>query len=207
MRPRLPSPAMVVAVAALIAATTGSAIAANTYLITSTKQISPSVLKKLRGHAGPKGATGAAGAPGKNGAMGAIGSPGAPGTNGTNGTNGTSGPLTSGQTETGVFAGGGGSSTGGFINVSFSFTQPLAAALDGAHVIETVSSATHCPGAGQADPGYLCVYRTGYSFVTVLAPYNPQNGTAGAGRFGSALFYTITASGSFVYGTWAVTAP
>ena len=82
MRPRIPSPAMVLALAALVISVTGSAIAAKHYLITSTKQIKPSVLKQLKGKRGargkigpigPAGAAGVAGAPGKDGQAGAPG--------------------------------------------------------------------------------------------------------------------------------------
>ena len=206
MRPRLPSPAMVVAIAALIVATTGSAIAANHYLLTSTKQISPKVLKQLRG------ATGARGLPGPPGANGANGANGSNGANGTNGTNGVdlraTSPLASGQTESGVFADAGGSSTSGFINVAYQFAQPLATGLDATHVIETSgASTTHCPGAGQADPGYLCVYRPISSGVTPGHISDPATGLQGAGRFGAALSYTIVAAGSYVQGSWSVTAP
>lgn len=70
---------------ALVFAMTGGAYAAKKYLITSTKQISPSVLKQLQGKAGPAGAQGPAGSQGPAGANGKDGS------NGTNGTNGTNG--------------------------------------------------------------------------------------------------------------------
>lgn len=69
---------------ALVFAMTGGAYAARHYVITSTKQISPSVLKKLVGKTGAKGATGPQGAAGTNGTNGTAGS------NGTNGTNGAS---------------------------------------------------------------------------------------------------------------------
>jgi hypothetical protein len=75
---------------ALVFAMTGGAYAAKKYLITSTKQISPKVLKQLTG---PRGATGAAGPQGPQGAQGpagAKGENGAPGSNGTNGTDGVS---------------------------------------------------------------------------------------------------------------------
>ena len=53
--------ANVVATLALAFAMGGTAVAANHYLITSTKQIAPRVLNRLKGRAGPTGATGAAG--------------------------------------------------------------------------------------------------------------------------------------------------
>src|SRR5580704_2106272 len=69
----------VVAVLALVFAMSGGAFAAGRYLITSTKQISPKVLKALKGNAGAAGAKGAAGAAGAAGAVGAVGATGAGG--------------------------------------------------------------------------------------------------------------------------------
>ena len=57
-----PSPALVVACLALFLASTGTGIAAHHYLITSTKQIKPTVLKKLKGAKGSKGSKGSTGA-------------------------------------------------------------------------------------------------------------------------------------------------
>jgi hypothetical protein len=54
----------VIAVGALIFAMAGGAWAAQKYLITSTKQIKPSVLKQLQGAAGPAGSQGTTGAVG-----------------------------------------------------------------------------------------------------------------------------------------------
>ncbi len=65
--------ANVAATLALIFSMTGGALAAKHYLISSTKQISPSVLRRLRGARGPKGATGATGPTGATGATGAAG--------------------------------------------------------------------------------------------------------------------------------------
>jgi len=70
------TPSTVIATLALLFAMTGGAYAANKYLITSTKQIKPSVLKQLTGKAGPAGPAGAAGA-GTAGAAGPAG-PGGP---------------------------------------------------------------------------------------------------------------------------------
>jgi hypothetical protein len=82
MKPRL-TYANVVSTLALILATGGSAVAAQHYILTSTKQIKPSVLRQLRGNNGARGAQGlqgpqgAAGAPGPQGLVGAAG-PGGP---------------------------------------------------------------------------------------------------------------------------------
>ena len=60
---------MVVAVAALFFALGGGAVAAgHSYLITSTKQIKPSVIKHLKGAKGPRGHAGTAGTTGASGA-------------------------------------------------------------------------------------------------------------------------------------------
>lgn len=59
--------ANVVATFALVFAMTGGALAAHHYLINSTKQINPKVLKKLKGNAGATGPTGAQGKEGPPG--------------------------------------------------------------------------------------------------------------------------------------------
>jgi hypothetical protein len=88
---RRPSPAMVVACLALFVASTGTSIAASHYLITSTKQIKPSVLKQLKGARGPRGATGATGSQGAQGLKGDTGSQGAQGLKGDTGLQGSKG--------------------------------------------------------------------------------------------------------------------
>jgi hypothetical protein len=81
MRKRKISASMLVAVVALFVALGGVATAASKYIITSSRQIAPGVLKQMtkhgpRGLRGPKGATGATGA---DGATGTAGTPGATG--------------------------------------------------------------------------------------------------------------------------------
>lgn len=85
-------PATAISLAALFFAFTGAGFAASRYVITSTSQIKPSVLKQLHGEpglpgpqgdqgpTGPAGADGADGAPGIQGPAGPAGPQGKPGT-------------------------------------------------------------------------------------------------------------------------------
>jgi hypothetical protein len=83
--------ANVAATLALFFAMSGGALAASHYLITSTKQISPKVLKSLKGANGKNGTAGASGPAGPQGSAGAAGTKGEPGTPGGAGKEGTAG--------------------------------------------------------------------------------------------------------------------
>src|SRR2546428_10422653 len=84
--------ANVAATLALIMAMSGGALAASHYLITSTKQISPKGLRKLKGRRGRTGATGRPGITGTQGPLGLRGSKGARGPEGAPGAPGRGAP-------------------------------------------------------------------------------------------------------------------
>jgi hypothetical protein len=128
-------------IALFLAVSGGAAYAASHYLITSTKQIKPSVLKQLKGASGAAGAPGAPGAPGAQGArgpqgpggsqgpqgpQGPKGEAGAKGENGKDGTTGFSETLPPGKTEKGdwnLFATA--ESVAAAVGTSVSFVIPL----------------------------------------------------------------------------------
>ena len=210
--------ANVTATLALFFAMTGGALAAKRYLINSTKQINPKVLKALHGATGKQGPIGLRGGTGPIGPLGPEGKRGLQGPEGFEGEPGPEGKyptvLPSGQTETGDW--GGGYTAGGaaeYRTVS-SFPIPIPAALEPSHVVYVSStSATHCPGAGQAERGYLCVYQKlieNAETPTGSSIFNTDEGgkLPGTGIHGFEITLKAEKVGlTTVSGTFAVTAP
>jgi hypothetical protein len=89
LRKRMSYANVIATVALFFAFSGGAAYAASHYLITSTKQIKPSVLKSLAGRPGPAGPAGA-GTPGAQGPAGPAGPQGSAGSAGVAGVNGVS---------------------------------------------------------------------------------------------------------------------
>jgi hypothetical protein len=186
-----------IAVLTLVFAMSGGALAAKKYLITSTSQISPSVLKALKGKAGAAGAKGDTGAAGGQGAPGSAGSP------------GPAGPLLetlpSGKTLTGLWSLGQ-SMEEGLQLVTISYQLPLASPLAPTDVVVVAAGAEteegECPGTAQnpeAEAGKLCVYTQEESKISPLVRLGDLSR-------GVALGFHVE-EGGVGYGTWAVTAP
>jgi hypothetical protein len=113
LRSRL-SYANVVATFALVFAMSGGALAASKYLITSTKQIKPSVLSSLKGKAGPAGASGTQGSAGPSGPAGPQGPTGPAGVAGGTGVKGENGSsVTSSESATAIEGHCNGTTSGG----------------------------------------------------------------------------------------------
>jgi hypothetical protein len=216
MRRRL-SYANVTATLALVFAMSGGAMAANSYLINSTKQINPKVLKKLTGKPGKNGTAGANGATGATGPQGKEGSAGKEGLQGKEGKEGIPGPfpstLPSGETETGTFALAGGTPTAGgwllFGGISFplplTFTPTVQIIESGAPVPTGCSGSAASPGAAS---GHLCIFQGYTENASGLSEFEPVAGEHTGFKLGVSLFASSTGSGNAdLSGTWAVTAP
>jgi hypothetical protein len=213
------TPATAIAVVALVFAMTGGAYAAGKLLITSTKQISPKVLKQLKGASGKNGATGpagpagvgtagpagpqgpagpaGAGTKGENGAPGADGKDGKEGKEGKEGKAGKDGKtgftetLPAGKTETGTWSGG---TT--FKRIPISFAIPVEPAPTLVYV-GSEETKPGCPGITAsglplAEEGKLCVY------AGLGASDNPAQVTGSSAReaiFGNGIKSTAEAVG------------
>ncbi len=221
--------ATVIAVCALVLAMSGGAWAAKKYLISSTGQIKPTVLKELKGATGPKGAAGAAGPAGPQGGQGPQGAPGNPGTPGKNGVDGKEGKegkegkpgqtgfteaLPAGKTETGTWA----VNVSGEEEIAFApitFAIPMTGGGEAVLLNETETAGKAgtggCTGTFQvptAPAGKLCIYTAEEETESLLKAPKPVFNEE-LGRFGEPggfVEFPIKAGGkAFVRGTWAVT--
>jgi hypothetical protein len=201
----LPSPAIVLASAALLVALGGTSYAAMTLPAKSvgTKQLKNNAVTslKVKNHsllkadfkAGqlPAGATGATGPTGAAGATGPAGPfPDA---------------LPTGKTIRGAYnMGGTAAAANALATASVSFVFPLTTAPTVKIVLQGAAAPSECPGnatSPQAQPGFLCIYEEGSLNSSPGALLNSVE-TSGA-----TIFTNSTAAGRFYsVGSWAVTA-
>ncbi len=199
-----PSPAIVVAILALVAGVTGAAVAqpAAKKAVTKkkAKKIADKEIEKL--------------APGLSVASAASA------TNATNATNAAraqtfdaDATLASGETLTGVWTARGGftgsPSSSNNLGQAIEFMPRLPGSLgqNAAHRITPGNTTTQCPGQDRAAPGQLCVYERASASITFNAISNPVTGLNGADRRGAIIGYTGNGASAVATGTWAVTAP
>ena len=167
MRRRI-SPATAIACVALVFSMAGTGLAAHRYLITSTSQIKPSVLKKLRGNRGRAGLPGARGPVGAAGSAGATGPAGAIGNTGPNG-------VVAVASWAGFNTGVPGNST--------------AYVFDGPTVTVTTSATQRITASGTID----LATSSGTATLDVAICEEPSSG-AFIGELGSGIFRSVTAS-------------
>jgi hypothetical protein len=230
-RKLLPSPAMVVAVIALLTALAGTGYAATashkkSHPVTKA-QVKKLIAGYLAGHQGaPTGGAGGSGPVGSTGPVGPtgpIGPSGPVGPAGPAGQTGPAGPTTtmapSGTTQTGVVVVDGREpGEGEFASNSISFPLRLASV----PVVDELGyggTDAHCKGSKAtptAAPGYLCIYLISndnagtwqFPGPAYLYPQDPAQSNFGAGPFGVVLTArAMTAGRMTVWASWAVTAP
>jgi len=199
--------ANVVSLMALIFSMSGGALAAHFlrhtvphYTITSTSQISPKVLKKLKGETGEIGPVGPQGPTGLTGSRGQTGGRGEPAPS----------ILLSGQTESGLFGVRGSTGTGS-LSETLTFRVPLAAGLDHLHVLFTKvgTPIPNCLGQGLAGKGYLCLYSTVSTEVGEPKAFDAESSERGegAGKLGFTLEVQAPGKAPAYEGTYTLTAP
>jgi hypothetical protein len=222
MRGRGPSPAVLVAVLALVAALGGTALAGS---IGSAKKkhgdakADTRLFKKLLKKAAPKLTVKQAGTATSAKTAGSA----AHATNSDKlGGTGASGfkqrVAKPGELQTGIFEadGTGGPGNDEYSSSAIQFDPPLAADLcvnncstHTGYVINTPSPS--CPATGQAARGVLCLYQTGVDGMTFAnSDADPQTSGTGIRKIGSvAYFNTPTAAGvvGYIRGVWAMRAP
>jgi hypothetical protein len=219
-RPRLPSPASLLAFTAIVIALGGSAYAAvkitgaqvTDNSLTSADIKNGTLLAKdfkrgqlKAGKTGPQGVPGAAGLQGGKGDK---------------GDQGDAGPLLDtlqpGRSLRGVYdVAGAGGAAGSVFEAATSFPLALATAPTQHVILNGNLPPAECPGSvadPKATPGNLCVYEgPATSNVTSLATGDPTvdfaSGAAKSSRFGFTVRLTAAAASPRSTGTWAVTAP
>jgi hypothetical protein len=203
--------ANVAATLALVLAMSGGALAASHYLINSTKQINPKVLKKLRGARGALGPTGGVGPQGIQGPEGKRGSRGEPGVPGFSALS----LLPKGSSESGEFSVSLPSvAEGAIVEGTATFPIPLTTPIEKqVEVTPVAKPATNCLGPGLAARGWLCIYTRTKVNTEFQRAFDPESfeevePPGRSGRFGFGMKWKAEKEGEVeVAGTWTVTAP
>jgi hypothetical protein len=214
--------ANVVATLALLFAMSGGALAAKHYLINSTKQINPKVLRKLHGARGPRGTVGPNGAIGPQGVQGIQGRPGNRGEKGDAGFSALT-DLPKGSTESGSFSVSAPlAKEGDLLEGAVTFPIKLAAPIEGqVEVTKEDVPKPMCLEPGTAQKGWLCIYTRSVRNLEFVRAYDPESelevpAPGRTGKYGFGLTWKAhgtswapeTEEGLVeAAGTWSVTAP
>jgi hypothetical protein len=204
---RLGTAGLLVAVVALVAAVTGTALAAGGALTKKQEKQVIRIAKKYAGKPGPAGAAGPAGPQGPKGDAGPKGEKGQDGAEGPEGPTGPAGPtetaLPSGETLTGSYAlydKPAVAEETRWVSISFPLRVFPAPELG-----TPQSDPVACPGTPEkpeAAPGFVCLYKDDTSNLFRSGQFysDPTSGVV--------LEYTLNEAGVAAYarGTWAVTA-
>lgn len=122
-------------------------------------------------------------------------------------------PLPAGQLMHGVFGAGASNDTNsedGYLSAAITYARPLASPIPNENIQDIQGSAytAECPGPGKAAAGYLCVYNKIYSSVQVGYGYSDYRYLQVDGKsIGVVLYWNINNGDPYVGGSWTVRAP
>jgi hypothetical protein len=120
--------------------------------------------------------------------------------------------LPSGESESGIFAAAADNTTanGNYLAFGLNYPRPLARPIKDSHIIDTFGppfTDTHCPGFGQAAPGYLCLYDTSAHNVKPAFGYsNDANFLQLRPSLGAIIYWQENGEDAYAGGEWTVTA-
>jgi hypothetical protein len=117
--------------------------------------------------------------------------------------------LPVGQSESGLYAGGGDAS-GGYIGVAINFTIPLSHGIAEAHVYDASENgfSSNCPSVGHAAAGWLCLYgQVGDYEAAFEDAYTSPAFNLGSPDPGVIVYYGTSGATPYVGGSWTVTEP
>ena len=101
--------------------------------------------------------------------------------------------------------------TSGFLDTAVTFPVPLATRIPTSKIVITDGSGTtHCSGPGHAERGFLCIYQINTSGVTgppEIQGFENNSPQDESGNFGFDAEWGVNAGGAFSIGTYTVTAP
>jgi hypothetical protein len=193
-----------IAIAALIAVLGGTAVAAAALNGTQKKEVKKIATKLAKKYPGPQGPQGPQGPKGDTGAQGKEGAPGEDGADGEDGVCSAANPVCvapSGATMSGDWM-----VSGKGFEPSFQISYPLR--LGSKPKVEWVAKAdiptANCPGVGEAEPEFLCIYMESLSNANPPSVDQTMDPTSGYTAF---IVPTEPANEVFGLGSWAVHAP
>ncbi len=119
----------------------------------------------------------------------------------------------SGYTQSGMFSTAASNATGsgdGYLGYAINYLRPLATPIPDANIIDTGAAPdlAHCPGAGQAAKGYLCLYPNTYNGVDAGYGYSDDADILVGGRsIGVVGYFSVLDAAPYAGGVWTATAP
>ncbi len=121
--------------------------------------------------------------------------------------------LPAGKLMSGTFGAGASNATNsgdGYLGTGVTYPRPLSAPIPDANIIDIRDSSytTECPGPGKAQAGYLCLYNKIWNGTDLGYGYSDYKYLKVDGKsIGVVLYWSITGSNPYAGGSWTLRAP